>query len=40
MLGSGKYFDRVLGSKQLGKWSKDPKKRKALWELKEIMGEK
>ncbi|KAJ7914725.1 hypothetical protein B0H13DRAFT_2325047 [Mycena leptocephala] len=40
MLGSGKYFDRVLGSKQLGKWSKDPKNRNALWELKEIIGEK
>jgi hypothetical protein len=30
MLGSGKYFDRVLDSKQLGKWSKDPKNRNAL----------
>ncbi|KAF7341512.1 hypothetical protein MVEN_01888700 [Mycena venus] len=38
-LGSGKYFDRVLNPTQLGKWSKVPKNREALWEkLKEIVG--
>ncbi|KAF7352231.1 NAD(P)-binding protein [Mycena venus] len=39
-LGSGKYFDRVLNPTPLGKWSRDPKNRQALWEkLKEIIGE-
>ncbi|KAJ7232159.1 hypothetical protein B0H12DRAFT_1328137 [Mycena haematopus] len=40
-LGTAKYFGSKLGPSQLGKWSQNPKNRKALWEkMVEIIGEK
>ncbi|KAF7341150.1 NAD(P)-binding protein [Mycena venus] len=39
-LGSGKYFGRRLDPTPLGKWSQDPKNRKAMWEkMMQIIGE-